>query len=297
MEPFINIIANVHHGIFWEIRAVLDLSLGGLGAGALIIAVAASLYNEKKYNGICKVGAYIAPIAVVLGLSIMLSELTQPLRMWRAYFGYFTSPFTWGAWLQQIFVVLSVAYAALWYKGMVKESLRRKVGIVALVFAVLVAIYHGMFLSVLSARGMWNSAMIPVLFLISALTTGTAAVILIAALTGKTEAAGIAKLNKVLTALIGIEALFLAVYLLVLFSSSVEAVAGGRILIVGALSMWFWLGLVISGLLLPFALGVIYVLKKSEVMAIPIINSLLVLIGGFILRYTILIAGQSVPIS
>lgn len=277
--------------VIWDVRLPIDLFLGGVGVGAFLLAIVLSRY-DKEYKDIVKVGAYLAPVSVLVGILIMATEVGQPGRMLTGFWfrTNFASAFGWGGWLQGIFIALSAAYAWLLYKGG-DEGTRRMVGYAGAVFAIAVGAYHGLLLSLVeTTRPVWN-AVVPVLFITSALTTGVAAVMLIAAV--KTAALdAVKKLAGVLGVLLGIQAFLLLVYLLSLArNDSAEAVLGMQALISGSFAMAFWLGAVLLGVLVP--LGALAVSKSSSALRIA---TVLVLLGGFALRYTVMMAGMDVPI-
>jgi formate-dependent nitrite reductase membrane component NrfD len=58
------------------------------------------------------------------------------------------------------------------------NGLRGWTGLVGIAVALLVGIYTGVLLGALVARPFWNNPMLPMLFLVSALKTGTASVLL-----------------------------------------------------------------------------------------------------------------------
>src|SRR3972149_8181843 len=95
-----------------DIRIRIDFFLGGLGVGAFIIAFVARLIDKDRYQGVTRAGAYIAPIAVIIGLLFLISDMGVPLRffttMWRTHAASATS---WGSFLQAILLVFLLIYA------------------------------------------------------------------------------------------------------------------------------------------------------------------------------------------
>lgn len=286
----------------WEILVVIDLFLGGLGVGAFLAAVCASAYS-KEYKTISKIGAIIAPLAVIGGLISLLAELNQPFRFYTTYFRLnATSVLSWGVWIQTIFIIIALLYAILWIMDS-NESTRKALGYIGSIFAFAIAVYHGLFLTTASTRDLWESALIPVIFLVSAITTGLAAVLLIASFLSKSSGVkeGISKASKHLAAFIGLELFLVLLNAIVLLNASVGARDAMRMLVVGDFSFMFWIGIIIIGLLIPFVIELfgLYLIQDGGVgttMIIPVVVSVLVLVGGFLLRYLIVTAGQTTPL-
>lgn len=276
--------------VIWDVRLPLDLFLGGVGVGAFLLAVALS--RDEKYKELAKIGAYLAPSAVLLGVLIMITELGQPIRMMTTYWfrANPSSAFGWGGWLQTLFIVVSAAYAWMWYKER-DESLRNTIGYIGAFLAIAVGAYHGVLLSLVEGtRPLWN-AVVPALFITSALATGMAAVMLIGAI--KIEALdNTKKLTRPLTFILGTQGFLLLIYLLSLsVNHSPEAVLGMQALVSGGYSMAFWFGSILLGLLVP--LGLVAYSQSGTAMRFA---ALLILVGGFFLRYSVMMAGQVVPI-
>jgi formate-dependent nitrite reductase membrane component NrfD len=147
------------------------------------------------------------------------------------------------------------------------------------------------------------------LFLLSSLSTGVAAILLLRALfpSNRFDPETERQFNNsgyILTStdtmLIGFE--LLVIFLFVMFAHLTvgnvkEAVS--VILAGGQLANWFWFGVVIVGLLLPALIELYYVIPRlvfhGEFVAprgMEIVVPIAILIGGFMLRYVVVVAGQ-----
>jgi formate-dependent nitrite reductase membrane component NrfD len=83
--------------------------------------------------------------------------------------------------------------------------------------------------------------------------------------------------------------LFLLI-VLVLFVALGFRAPGMQLMVASGLGVvLFWIGVVILGLLIPLFVGMG---KKVRTVSTSVIVSLLVLVGGFCLRYVILLSGQ-----
>ena len=180
--------------------------------------------------------------------------------------------------------------------------------IIAAIFAVATIIYTGLLLGVIEAIPFWNTPMLVVLFLVSALSTGISAVVLIVGLQNlfarKSEATrsiseGVHGLSRIELPLIVTELLVLFLLLFIMIAGSRTAAASARHLVSGAYAVVFWLGLVVVGLLVPFTLEALSITRSAKITGknlsvLAVISAICVLVGGLVLRYSVLAAGISV---
>ncbi len=145
----------------WAI--VLYFFLGGLSAGCFVTAVAAS-YWRVELKPLAKIAALAAPIALAIGLLILMLDLGRPMKGYRIILNFNpSSAISWGTLFLTIFMVLSSAFAFLLIKG--QESKAKILGHVGLLFAVLVATYTAVLLGQAPGKDLWNSGVLPVMFL------------------------------------------------------------------------------------------------------------------------------------
>ncbi len=188
---------------------------------------------------------------------------------------------------------------------------RRILAGVGLPFALGVAIYTAILLGA-STRPLWGSPLMPFLFLFSALSTGLAAVMvslllarLVSARFAGRSAAHDPEMRLLLVSdlvLLGVE---LSTLLLMILYSRIGTLASRQawdVMLSGDYVWVFWLGPVLTGILAPIALEVMELRHSSRgansIVAKPagpvlgLLTGTLVLMGGFLLRYVIVYAGQ-----
>lgn len=288
--------------IMWDWRLPTDIFLGGMGAGAFMVAVVLSYYNSR-YRMLNKLGAYIAPVAVALGLLLLLWELGRPGRFYLPITSFKSSSvLAWGILIQVLFLIAAVIYA-LQVSRAKEEAPRGLWAVLGLALAVLVALYHGAFFAVLAARPLWSSALLPVLSLATSVALGISAILLLASLVGDKEGMGqvYAKLNRALVVSLGAATVMLLLHVMTLANGTLEAKEHLALLLSNYGGL-FWVGAVFIGLIIPILLGAIgiYTAATSEgqtvSMGLPLLVAILVLVGGYILRYVIIIGGQGLPL-
>lgn len=299
----------MEHHVNWGLPLALDLFLAAMGAGAFMFAVAIDFADTRKNRTVSTIGALVAPWPAIIGVLLLVVDLGNPQRFWEMVLkrhagGALTlqSPYlqfnpgsvmSYGTWLLVFFITISLVYivaALLAYPFKWGEVLKKIVGVAGLPFALGVTLYTGVLLSG-TANVLWNTWLLPILFVISAMVTGIASIVLILAALRvlgwvEEEGAQIPKMEKFNSQLIILQ--LAVVVLFVLFK--ITTVPMLSIIGLGYGLLW-WIGIVGLGLVVPMVWGL-----KGDAKAPQ--NSLgvaaLVLLGGFFLRYVILMAGQTV---
>ncbi len=295
------------HLISWDWRVAADLFLGGIGVGAFLVAVFFSFAYRDKYSSVSKAGAVIAPLAVILGLCFLLSEMGHPFRLYQTLIGFnLSSPISWGGPLQGLFIVIGLIYAYLWLKPG-QARLRNLVGAVGVPAALAVGAYHGWLLTAVKARPLWNTAGATITALLGLVTTGVAAVLLAVCLTRRGTSEGtpenkpackcpIERLRNLLIAGLFLQCVAFIVWWAGMSAGTDlqgEAIATAN----AAMGMLFWAAGIGVGLVIPAFLQIADILAKRREdrrASIPTaaFAAILTLIGGFVLRYVVIIAGQ-----
>lgn len=309
MDP--TIVFNPQHGPIWDWRVALDLFLGGVGVGAFLFAWALTRGGEKRYATLAQTAAVIAPIAVAAGLSLLFWKLGMKLHVHQMMLNFSpTSVMWWGASIQGAFVGLAGIFAI---KLLFAEDdplaflPTGLVGFVGAVFAVIVGIYHGLLLSTVASHPIWANASGVVGSVLLFVITGVAAALLAHSLrkglAGMRLAEGdaasyAAGLKPVGYVLIGAIALML-VNLLAWYASLSFGPAPARIALAEAMAAYGGLigGVgVVLGLIVPLVVAIWAVGAVREgksVVPAMALASLLLLVGGFAIRFTVVLGGQA----
>lgn len=298
----------------WGFPIALYLFVGGLSAATYYVGVLADISGKKSYRDVARLGSYVVLLPVSLGLITLLVDLGQPLRFWHLLFqngpinhGVIFLPvsaMSFGTWALVIFSLLcGVAYPLLWlaeeksakslpiisaFSG--KESLRRFIGLLGLPFAVLIAVYTGVLLAATS-RPVWaDTPLLPVLFVLSATSTGIAAIIILINLTNTQKPDAVARLEKGDGSIIKLELAAVTILFITLLLSP-RSVGMVKNLLIGDYAVFFWVGFIMVGLLLPLSIqGHTQRNHRYPSKALAVTSSLLILTGGFFLRYIVLLA-------
>ncbi len=297
LNEFVDPQLNIWH---WPIS--LYLFLGGLAAGILFFAGLFYIQGkEKAFPAAVYRAPFLAPALLVLGLAALFIDLSHKLYFWRLYTSVnLESPMSWGAWtllvitpVSFIWVALSVKqffpnfrWPSLWFdklEGFFKSK-KMILGWIMVIYGLILGVYTGILLSAFNARPLWNTSILGILFLVSALSTGAAVIVLCAK--SEQERKYFAKLDLML---IGIE-LFLIIHLFMgLLASTQVQIDAANLFLGGQYTFMFWFGVVFLGLILP---SVLEILELTGIKIPHYIAPILVLIGGLILRFIIVEAGQ-----
>jgi formate-dependent nitrite reductase membrane component NrfD len=157
---------NVEHHEAMGALIVIYFFLSGLGAGAFLTAAGCRIFGGERYARIEKTAAIAAPLLLMPGLLCLIIELGKPLRFLNMFL-YFNpaSVASWGVWVINIFLAISVLYAFLLVIG--KAEKVRPLACLGFVFALAVGFYSGMLLYQMHGHVLWHSALVPVIFLVS----------------------------------------------------------------------------------------------------------------------------------
>jgi formate-dependent nitrite reductase membrane component NrfD len=164
--------------------------------------------------------------------------------------------------------------------------------LVTIAFAFATALYTGILLKATKSIPLWNTYLLPLLFLVSALSTGSMAIIL------STLGIGLFSLDatalKILMGgeqiLVVIEGVVLFVYLSRRYKASEQAKDSVRLLLFGEKKLLFWGGIVLLGFIFPVVLESISSLSHGNPVFI-FAAGVVLLCGGFFLRLGVLSAG------
>ncbi len=268
----------------WELLIVWYFFLGGIAGGAYFTAAIADVFGDPADKKVARIGYFIAlPLVAMCGL-LLIADLGVPTRflnMLRVF--KFWDPMSIGAWAVGVFGMFTFLSAVTSLSSSPSiDRIRRLISVVGMFFGFFLASYTGVLLSS-SALPFWSDArMMGALFLASGASTGMAAISLILALTGGAAASGWGKIKRADRYSMIIELAILGVFLGLLGSAAKPIVAGH-------FAPLFWVGLVGIGLVVPLAIDVF----AHRMKVLSVVAAVLVLAGGFVLRYVVVMSIQS----
>ncbi|MBM2837610.1 MAG: polysulfide reductase NrfD [Deltaproteobacteria bacterium] len=293
---------NVPHMVEpWGMLIVVHFFLSGLAGGSFITSAAASFFNEERYKKTAIVASYLALLAILIDVPILIADLDRPERFFTLLFrGSMTAPLTWGTWFLiglGLFSVLNIMLK------MGNPAVKGSKGIIlglGSVFALGVCTYTAVALNIATdARPLWsNGILIPIFIAASGITAiATTSLIISLGGEGKEELSCLSSTNA---GLLILQLIMVISLILTTLTGTPMSRQAATVITSGDMAMLFWGGLIVVGLLIPiFLLWSSFIAKKEGRISpgIAALASVLVLIGVFALRYIIVSGGQMLPLT
>jgi len=274
---------------YWKTIPASYFFLAAMGAMMFVISAVSDLMANQVA---LKINGWVSIIALVIagcGSLLLLAELTHRSRAHLVNARPFSSVMSFGSVIQTLYMALVFIYATFFFSfipwsGMI--MIKNGVAVLTIIVALLYVAYPGVELGEAKGRAFWNGGGLVSLFLISGMTTGSAALILLLMLFGYADTAYTNMIKLFSTAMLLLQLVAMVGYVFGMkVSANEEARRGANILWCGELKTSFWWGIIFFGTILPLLgnlfMGSIYWLVMS---------SILVLVGGVYFRIDFLLA-------
>jgi len=283
----------------WGLPIVIAIYLIGLSAGSLILSSLTYVFGREEYRAISRVAVYLA-IVLIFGAMVSIAlDLGRPEKFWRLFMFFYlnnmNSMFAINGILYGGYFVISITYLGVIFSG--RKGLTRKVGILAVCWAILVHMGTGAIFGFIAAREIFYSPIKPLEFLAAAMVSGLALLILTVFLSLKLTKRRIdpniiTSLGKLLLAVTVVLSILVLVDKLTHYYSPNRA--GVEYLLTGHYNPLFWaqVGL---GYLLPLAI-LIHPRYGRRVGGVLTASGLAV-VGIFFERYALVIPGAAFPLN
>jgi polysulfide reductase chain C len=293
----------------WKEILAIYLYLAGMGAGSFIIGTLIYWLGVKLNPSpipsvdlfgyplnLSKLPIFWGPIMVAISAPCLILDLGIKWRFMYACLNPRTS------WVARGFIILSMfivfglillAKSILPFEWLHTGSVLWVIlEMITFAFAFGTALYTGILLKATKSIPLWNTYLLPLLFLVSALSTGSMAIILSTLRTGlfSHDDGPLKVLMHGEQMLVVIEGILLYLFLSRRYKATKQGKDSIRLLLFGEMKLIFWIGIVLLGLIFPTLLENIASLFHGNVVFI-FIAGVLLLCGGFFLRLGILHAG------
>ncbi len=259
-----------------------------IGISAALFFFSALSWFREEFKSLRVKAAYASFVLLAVSGALLIGDLSQPLRFLNTmnpFYLNFSSPLAWGGLNLASFGIVSVLYIVMLKKG--RDGNAKTLAIIGALLALGLPVYTGFDLTAHQNRPVWNTPLIPVLFVALSLVSGAA----VAAFLAAGEAKLVASLRQIMLWSSGAVGVMLVSLMGTTAYGGVGQELTFMILTTGSLSLAFvWLGIIlgtaapIAVLLAPFGR------QTGGVM----LSALLILVGGMALRYSILVGGQIV---
>lgn len=306
---------------YWGWLVAIYLFLGGMGAGAFLIAATIELTGLRyrlKYCPTTMVGAGVSGPLILGGTVLLILDLGAGMKEpWRilAMFTNFHSVMTWGIWILTLFLPIAFLYGIVEVMHVQPEILasarkrlrflpehlpyrkiKRVLCSVGVVLAIATAIYTGVLLSVVQAVPLWNTPILPALFLISAISTGMGLAFDLSATLAMPEIhRRYNHMPLIHMIFIGLEIALLALLLVTSLMQGGEAAESAKLILMGKGSVVFWVLVVGFGMIYPFMVHVYAFARRSHGYLSGVLSGAGIVIAGLFVRY--LIVAAAIPVT
>lgn len=270
------------------------LFLAGLGGGAFVTS-AFLRWRHPEATKMRKAGHIIAPAVVILGLLLLIVDAEAGFHHPLRFALLLNNPFsvmTWGVVFLACFIVITLLVLLI---DLLKKRVPAWLEVLGVIFAFLVAGYTGALLGVVQTFPLWNHPLLPVLFVVSALSTGIASVVFYGELRAHEEVEAVKPISYTHYGLVAVEIVMVTLMLFVLNLQSTDAHATVASLVSGTYALQFWILFIAVGLVIPFIVSTWEIFgrpRKSSIgtRAISAASEAGVIVGGFFLRYLVVVA-------
>lgn len=285
----------------FSMLVITYLFLGGCGGGLLFIVSLWSLLFHRcpdrsseataSFDDLKRLCYIIGLLLLLLAAGCLLMDLGRPAHFYLLFFKPNSSVLSFGTFTLAATLAISsfLALANQLIDGMPSKA-KKVAELLCVGSSFFLIAYVGVFLQRMSTVPFWDSPLIPALFILSALSTGVAIIFLVAPFRSGfawlEEHTGSLRVGHGLILALELALLALLVWLATLDWTTMRSV---ELLFGPDLVWWFFIGAVGLGIVLPLLAELFSLLLKKGI-PLPLF-SLLCLIGGFCLRYCIVMAG------
>jgi len=282
----------------WGMPIVLAIYLIGLSAGLHILAFFIHILGRKEWIPIIRMAVFMAIILIFGAMVSIALDLGRPEKFWRLFMFFYlnnmTSMFAINAIFYSCYLAAASIYLMTLFAG--NERLSKIMGMVAFCWAMLTHGGTGLIFGLIYAREPWFSALKPFEFIMAALTSSLALLVVVMFVTFHFTCR---QSRKELVISLGklVAGFLLGLILLISVNELVHGYKPGReasiFMLAGPFSWQFWSFQIFLGEVIP--LFILFHPRLGKTMKGVVIASALVVIGVFFERYYLIIPGLAYP--
>lgn len=278
----------IFHHMPWSGTYAIYFFTIGISAALFFFSARSWFSTGQALVPIRTSAAYVSFALLAISGLLLIGDLSQPMRflnmMNPAYLN-FASPLAWGGLNLMLFGVVSVLYIMALKKNDAKNA--KLFGVIGSLLALGLPVYTGFDLTVHQNRPVWNTPLIPVLFVAMSLVSGAA----VASFLAKGKEVALTRLRSHMLWAGGA----VGVMLIALLGTTAYGGSGSELTFMFMTSGSLGLIFVGLGILLGTAAPIAVLLTSFGRQHTGILAAGgLLLVGGMALRYSILIGGQIV---
>ncbi len=292
-------VTGMNNRIVWGLPHVFALFLIVAASGALNIASIASVFGKKIYKPLSRLSGLVALALLAGGLMILVLDLGRPDRLIVAMTEYnFKSVFAWNIILYNGFFVIVAVYLWMMFERRLNKF-SAKVGLIAFIWRLALTTGTGSIFGLLVARHTYDAMIMAPKFVVMSFSFGLAFFILVlmSSYQWSNRPLGDVIVNR-LRNLLGVFVAATMYFVMVFHIGNIYLAENNTVAMLlfdidSIYTKLFWYGQIILGGLIPMAL-IYHPMFKGNRSAIGL-ASLLVLVGGIIQMYVLIVGGQAYP--
>lgn len=313
--------------VVWGLWVAAYIFFIGLSAGAFLLSSLVYAFAVKRFEPIGRVFLYTALVTLVLAQLAIVADLGHMGRAWHVVmYANLKSPLAWMVYLNCLYVavlvlelwfVLRVDFVRMAHDGGLHAGFYRLMAFgsvdashdravrdgrivkaLAMVGVPTAIMFHGgvgALFGTVASRPLWYSGLLPILFLLSALVSSGALLVVVAAIFQdgvRRHGQLILDLGRLVMVLVALDALFQVSAFLVAFRGGLPGHTAGLWLVLdGPFKGVFWIGQVLLGTIVPLALLASPTRRNPWAV---VLACALVVVGNFELRLNLVIPGLAV---
>jgi len=334
MDNFFHIYT-VNREIYWGILISTYFFYTGMSAGSFVLSSLGGVFGIEKFKAVAKSGVLMAIVLLAFAPLHLIADLAQPSRFWHLLVNFEpTSAMSYGVILLMLYPLNLIIYAwFLFREDMVKrleeknwrstfyrwltfgqhnldeqtlnrdKKMQKLFGTFGVPLALLVHGYTGFILADVQTRALWHTGLMPFIFLMSAMVSGTGLFIIVLLLVERYRNGGltpqirslIVDMGQLMKWFIVVDASMMFTHFVMLWYGNSEAYAAGYFLIRGA-EQFSFLGIEVGlGLVIPFV--ILSIPKIKESLFWIVLASIFTIIGVYAMRYNFVVGGQKIPLT
>ncbi|HIH45035.1 MAG TPA: polysulfide reductase NrfD [Candidatus Methanoperedenaceae archaeon] len=292
-------IYDIHPLMNWGLIIVSFPFFTGLSAGSFTLSTLAYVFGRKEYKVVSRHAVLMALVLLFLALLTLMADMTQPTRLLLGYIRpNMTSMFSWATFLVTGYAILSLIYA--WFIFRKDDKRAKLLGMMCIPVALGVHADTGFVFGLNKGTPLWHTALMPMLFLVSALTSGIALLVFVTVIMDKfkpkekkIDPTLIFSMGNMVVFFLVTEAFLLISDVTTMLYSGTDERDAVMLWLTGPLMVTF-LGIeVIAGIVIPLLL---YTHPKTGKSLLgQAVASALVVIGTYAMRYNVIVGGQTIP--
>ncbi|MDO5042680.1 MAG: polysulfide reductase NrfD [Slackia sp.] len=291
-------VTGMNNGTSWGLYITCFMFFVGLSAGGLIVASSASVFHVAEYKKVALPAVILSTVCICIAGAFVLIDLGGIQRVWRMFTGpNFSSPLLWDMCVITCYLVINILYL---YFMCSKNADERKVSIIsrfALPVAVLVHSVTAWIFGLQLSREGWYSAIMAPLFVVSAMDSGLALLLLVLGGLKKsgrfvTDGGLMSKLAGLLATCVAIDGFLVGCEVLTMAYPGASGAETLAIMTTGVTAPFFWAEIAL-GIVIPFCILVFA--KNRAKTGMVMVASACVVAGVFCKRVWLLFTSFFMP--